>query len=83
VTQIGTEDAGAVLDELTPLASSARGEAAVTPGVLVDASYLVARERFDEFDDAVGRLVEELGDRVRITALGPLPPYTFADLAEE
>jgi hypothetical protein len=59
------------------------GESAVTPGVLVDASYLVPGERFDEFDAAVGRLLQQLGPRVRITAIGPLPPYTFADLGTE
>ena len=33
----------------------------------------------DAFGEAVGRLREELGERVTLRYVGPLPPYSFAD----
>ena len=33
----------------------------------------------DAFGEAVGLLREELGERVTLTYVGPLPPYTFAE----
>jgi hypothetical protein len=33
----------------------------------------------DTFSEAVGRLREELGERVRLRYVGPLPPYSFAE----
>lgn len=32
------------------------------------------------FSKAVGELARELGERLNIRYVGPLPPYTFADM---
>ena len=31
------------------------------------------------WDEAVGRLRAELGERISLRYVGPLPPYSFAD----
>ncbi|MFJ8692348.1 GvpL/GvpF family gas vesicle protein [Streptomyces roseolilacinus] len=53
-----------------------------TGGVnVLNAAYLVARERAEGFVALVGRVSEEEGVRVELT--GPWAPYSFAGIAEE
>jgi hypothetical protein len=80
VAHVGEQDVDAVRSRLEPLAVSVRAESPAKGGALLDAAYLVERERFDDFDAAVGDLVDYLGDRASVTAVGPLAPYSFADL---
>ena len=42
-------------------------------------AFLVEGEEMDTFGEAVGLLREDLGERVTLTYVGPLPPYTFAE----
>ena len=79
VGQVGEQDVQAVLTRLEPLAVSVRAESPAR-GALLDAAYLVEADRFPQFDDAVGELTDHLGPRATISAVGPLPPYSFADL---
>jgi hypothetical protein len=80
VAVIGEDDVSTAVDLLAPLAVSVRGDAPGQSKVLLDVSYLVDEESFDEFDAAVGDVVEALGARAQVTAVGPIPPYSFADL---
>ncbi|WP_371577948.1 GvpL/GvpF family gas vesicle protein [Streptomyces sp. NBC_01314] len=43
----------------------------------VNASFLVADEKSDEFAEAGGELAEALGEGVELRLRGPLPPYSF------
>lgn len=61
------------------LAEAALTEPPTTRNGAVSAAFLVRRERVDEFSEAVRRLAEEVGDRMTIRYVGPLPPYSFAD----
>jgi len=74
------EDQGLALERLEPLAVSARAEALTTPEAAFNLAFLVHRDRLDQFSAAVRGLGEEIGERIRIRYVGPLPPYSFADL---
>ena len=56
------------------------------PGKLADAqmivneSFLVARDRETEFDQRVNQLAEKYKDRVKFKYIGPMPPYSFVNL---
>jgi hypothetical protein len=80
VAALGTEDVQEITGRLAGVAVSVRGEAPRTSAVLLEVSYLVDEDRFEQFNDAVGELVESLGPRVSVHAVGPLAPYSFADL---
>lgn len=80
VALIAEQDLAAVLARLEPLAVSVRAETQPGGGALMSAAYLVDRERLDELDAALGGLAGELAPRVELVAVGPLPPYSFADL---
>ena len=73
-----TEDAELVLDHLEPLAVAATVQPPSTQDGAVDASFLVERRRIDEFSGAVQRLASDMGDRLSLRYVGPLPPYSFA-----
>jgi Gas vesicle synthesis protein GvpL/GvpF len=75
-------DGAMVLERLQSLAVAARLEPPGTPDAAVNAAFLVERSRIDEFSEAVGRLTEEVGDRLRLRYLGPLPPYSFTEEQE-
>lgn len=74
-----TEDAELVLDQLEPLAVAATVQPPATEHGAVDAAFLVERRRIDEFSGAVQRLASDMGDRLTLRYVGPLPPYSFAD----
>jgi Gas vesicle synthesis protein GvpL/GvpF len=72
-------DAELVMSWFELLAEAARAEPPTTRTGAVNAAFLVRRDRLDDFSAAVERLIAELGDRMRIRYVGPLPPYSFAD----
>jgi Gas vesicle synthesis protein GvpL/GvpF len=73
-------DGDAIVGRLTPLAMDVVRGAPTMERMLVSASFLVRRERVDEFARAVEELEREQGDRMRFRFTGPLPPYSFASL---
>jgi hypothetical protein len=70
-------DSGAILRELETHA------VAVAPGdplherMVVNAAFLVDRDRLDEFDAAVEAASRDRADRMQFKLLGPLPPHSF------
>lgn len=77
VERARARDAALVLERLEPAALAARHEAPGTLDGAVNAAFLVERARIDEFSAAVTELGRELGDRVRLRYVGPLPPFSF------
>jgi Gas vesicle synthesis protein GvpL/GvpF len=73
------QDAELFLSRLGPKAVAAKTEEPATKDGAVHAAFLVERNRIDEFTRAVQRLTDELGERIRIRYVGPLPPYSFAE----
>jgi hypothetical protein len=73
------QDSTLALARLEPFAVAARAEQAASPGAAFNLAFLVEGDCVDEFSEAVGRLREELGTRVALRYVGPLPPYSFAE----
>jgi hypothetical protein len=80
VADVAESDVETVVNLLAPFAVSVRGSAPPTSRVVFDASYLVEMERYDDFDAAVGQVIDALGARAKVTATGPMAPYSFTDL---
>ncbi len=81
VDQRRERDAEALHARLDGLAVATSREPASGLQAAVNAAFLVERGRADEFASAVAALGDELGDRIALRLLGPLPPYSF--VAEE
>jgi Gas vesicle synthesis protein GvpL/GvpF len=75
-----TDDTGLALDRLAPLAVASRSEAVSTSDGAFNLAFLVERAGVEAFSKAVAELARELGERVAIRYVGPLPPYSFADM---
>jgi Gas vesicle synthesis protein GvpL/GvpF len=82
VEQARERDSALVIGRLEPLAVASRLEPPGTPDAAVNAAFLVERSRVDEFSEAVARFADEVGDRMRVRYIGPLPPYSFTEEQE-
>jgi hypothetical protein len=72
-------DARLALDLLEPLAVAALAQPVTGADAAFDLAFLVERDAIDAFSAAVVKLGEQVGDRIAIRYVGPLPPYSFAD----
>jgi hypothetical protein len=77
------EDERAIVDRLLAFALEVDVGPPVHERMAVNASFLVERERLDEFDSAVEVLGKEQAQRMRLKYTGPLPPHSFVELAME
>ena len=71
---------------LKPLVSRALAVEIAEPNherLAVNASFLVQRDRIDEFDLAVDEVGREQEGRIRFKYTGPLPPHSFVRLDSE
>jgi hypothetical protein len=73
------QDEALALARLEPSAVSARAEAPSSANTAFNLAFLVEAGKVDSFSQVVGALREELGERVELRYVGPLPPYSFAD----
>jgi hypothetical protein len=74
------EDTGLALDRLAPLAVASRAEALGSPDAAFNLAFLVESNRVDDFSAGVRALAGEFGERLHIRYVGPLPPYSFAEM---
>jgi hypothetical protein len=83
VTARREQDEQALLEVLAPLATEVRVDPPDSDRVALNAQLLVRRDRRAALDDAVGVLGAALQGHLAMRYLGPLPPYSFADLSLE
>jgi hypothetical protein len=73
------QDEALALARLKPLAVAARAEQIADLNAAFNLAFLVENDGMDPFGEAVGQLQEQLGERVTVRCIGPLPPYSFAE----
>jgi len=73
------QDEGLMLARLEPVAVAARTEPVSSQTGAFNLAFLVESKEVDQFSAAVGALRAELGERVELRYVGPLPPYSFAE----
>jgi hypothetical protein len=83
VTARRERDGQALLDALSPIATEVRVDPPGSERVALDAQLLVRRDRRSTLDTAVAVLGAALEGQLALRYLGPLPPYSFADLSLE
>lgn len=74
------EEAEAILGRLRPIVHQTRTNKEITDRMIVNAAFLVAREREADLDRAVQELDREMGKRVLFKYVGPAPPYNFVNV---
>ena len=83
VTEQRGHDEQALLDRLAPLATEVRVDPPGGDRVALNAHLLVRRERRPALDAVVHELGKILEGVLAIRYIGPLPPYSFADVELE
>jgi Gas vesicle synthesis protein GvpL/GvpF len=78
IAQRRARDAAAVRRTLEGLATAARDEQVRHPDAF-NIAFLVARDNTDTFSEHVSNVRQELGDRIEIRYVGPVPPFSFAE----
>jgi hypothetical protein len=71
-------DTAAIRSALESLAVKVREEQVRHPDAF-SLAFLVARDRTDAFGEGVANVRAELGDRIELRYVGPVPPFSFAD----
>jgi hypothetical protein len=77
--QLRDRDSAQILEQLKPLAVAVSIEGLEKEFMILNAPFLVDRDRTDEFEDAAEKLAEENRERIQFTLLGPMPAYNFVD----
>lgn len=72
-------DEARALARLEPAAVATRAEPVAAQNGAFNLSFLVGQDEVDAFSEAVGALRTDLGERITLRYVGPLPPYSFVD----
>lgn len=81
VEQQRAADERMLAEPLAAVADDLRLDPPSSERMALNAHVLVARERRPALDDAVGQLSTAYADRFGIRYVGPLPPYSFAEMS--
>lgn len=74
------EDSEKILSQLRPFVYKSRANKIITDKMVLNAAFLVDRQREPEFDQTVKKLDAEMQKRVMFKYVGPVPPYNFVNL---
>jgi len=75
-----SQEAAKILLPLQPIAQRVRENDTLVDRAIVNAAFLLDRKREQDFDQAIRRLDEKLGNRVAFKYVGPVPPYNFVNI---
>jgi Gas vesicle synthesis protein GvpL/GvpF len=79
-----TERSGEYLREiyegLRAICVASRDNKPIGDKMIMNAAFLIERERETEFDAAVNRIAKKFGDRLNFKYTGPWPPYNFINI---
>jgi hypothetical protein len=78
IEQRRAQDTAGVRGALDDRAVAVRDEQVRHPDAF-NIAFLVARDSVDAFGEGVGRVRDELGERLEIRYVGPVPPFSFAE----
>ncbi len=79
-----TERSGEYLREiyegLRTICVASRDNKPIGDKMIMNAAFLIERERETEFDAAVNRIAKKFGERLNFKYTGPWPPYNFVNI---
>jgi len=74
------KEAARILPPLRRLAHSVRENEVLADRMIVNAAFLIDRDKEPEFDLEVSKLDQRLGQRLALKYVGPAPPYNFVNI---
>lgn len=72
-----------IYDKLKELSVDSHVDEPIGIKMILNSSFLVAKEKETEFDQRVSELDEKYGDKLKFKYVGPVPPYNFVNFEVE
>ncbi len=69
-----------IYEGLRAICVASRDNKPIGDKMIMNAAFLIERERESEFDAAVNRIARKFGDRLNFKYTGPWPPYNFVNI---
>ena len=69
-----------IYEGLRAICVASRDNKPIGDKMIMNAAFLIEREREAEFDAAVNRIAKKFGDRLNFKYTGPWPPYNFVNI---
>lgn len=69
-----------IYDTLRGVCVASRDNKPIGDKMIMNAAFLIQKDRETEFDDAVNRIAQKFGDRLNFKYTGPWPPYNFVNI---
>jgi hypothetical protein len=69
-----------IYDALRSVCVASRDNKPIGDKMIMNAAFLIEKEREDDFDAAVNRIARKFGDRLNFKYTGPWPPYNFVNI---
>jgi hypothetical protein len=69
-----------IYETLRAICVASRDNKPIGDKMIMNAAFLLEREREAEFDAAVNRIAKKFGDRLNFKYTGPWPPYNFVNI---
>ncbi len=69
-----------IYDALRSVCVASRDNKPIGDKMIMNAAFLIEKEKEAEFDAAVNRIAKKFGDRLNFKYTGPWPPYNFVNI---
>ena len=69
-----------IYEELRGCCVASRDNKPIGDKMIMNAAFLIEKDREAEFDEAVNRIARKYGDRLNFKYTGPWPPYNFVNI---
>jgi Gas vesicle synthesis protein GvpL/GvpF len=69
-----------ICEGLRSVSVASRDNKPIGDKMILNAAFLIERDREAEFDAAVNRVAHKFGDHLRFKYTGPWPPYNFVNI---
>ncbi|MGI9103630.1 MAG: GvpL/GvpF family gas vesicle protein [Terriglobales bacterium] len=69
-----------IYDSLRGVCVASRDNKPIGDKMIMNAAFLIDRDKEAEFDDAVNKIARKFGDRLNFKYTGPWPPYNFVNI---
>src|SRR5438445_4513344 len=80
LVELSTQFVGEIYEALRNVCVASRDNQPIGDKMIMNAAFLVERDRETEFDAVVNKIAKKYGKRLKFKYTGPWPPYNFVNI---
>jgi hypothetical protein len=69
-----------IYEALRPVCVASRDNKPIGDKMIMNAAFLIHRDKESDFDESVNKIAQKFGDRLNFKYTGPWPPYNFVNI---